>query len=148
MDSISQTRIALVAPWAVKYGLDPLLTCAVCEQESQWQPFAVRFEPGFYTKYVSPQKLTDVTEAYCRAMSFGLMQIMGQTAREFGYQDKYLTQLCQSELGLEFGCKKLRACFDKHNNDNETALLAYNGGINLEYAAEVLARVPHYMGAS
>ena len=35
-------------------ALDPGLVCAVIEQESAWNPWAMRYEPAFFTKYVAP----------------------------------------------------------------------------------------------
>ena len=48
----------------------------------------MRYEPAFFTKYVAPlytnNKIT-ATEAYARGFSWGLMQVMGQVARESGF---------------------------------------------------------------
>jgi len=92
-----QTLIDLAKQTAAKYGLDPNIVCAVIEQESGWNPSAIRYEPAFMTKYVAPLytagKVT-ATEAYARSFSWGLMQIMGQVAREEGFDGEYLAQLC------------------------------------------------------
>jgi soluble lytic murein transglycosylase-like protein len=143
----------LAAKWAAKYGLNPYIVAAVCEQESGWNPFAVRWEPAFFQRYVVPQGLGDSTEAYTRAMSFGLLQVMGEVAREEGFAGKFLTELCDPDTGLDYGCRKLKKCFIEHgvllSDDVQLAahpLLSYNGGGNLEYATQVLARVPRYEG--
>ncbi len=66
-------------------GLDPALVCAVCHHErANWKQWAVRYEPGFYEKYVEKMVGISATEKTMRATSFGLMQIMGQVARELG----------------------------------------------------------------
>ena len=127
---------------AGKYRLDPALVCAVCEQESEWRPWAVRMEPAFYAKYTQPMTLSD-TEEYTRAISWGLMQVMGETARECGYDRKFLSELCDPEMGLEFGCRKLLRSVTKTANTHD-ALLKYNGGGNPKYAEEVLARMDKY----
>ena len=139
----NDARLALAKKWAPKYGLDPFLVCAVIEQESAWNPWAMRFEPGFLARYIIPLKIADPTEAHARATSFGLMQAMGQIAREQGFGGRFLTELCDPDVGVAIGCRKLQECFSVHG-DAETALLAYNGGGNLAYAEQVLARVPHY----
>lgn len=130
---------------ATRYGLAPSLVCAVCEQESDWNCGAVRFEPGFLKRYVDPLNLY-LLESLDRSTSWGLMQIMGQTAIEFGWPLKVapLTDLRDPTQGLQFGCKKLQNCFLKHGGNRESALLAYNGGSNPNYPAEVIARIQHY----
>jgi soluble lytic murein transglycosylase-like protein len=140
------SRIALASKYAAKYGLNAAIVAAVCEQESSWNPFAVRFEPAFYERYVVPLMIAETitaTEAECRAMSFGLMQVMGQVARERGFSGRFLTELCDPDVGVDIGCRKLQKCFSVHG-DADTSLLAYNGGGNVEYASQVLARVAHY----
>jgi soluble lytic murein transglycosylase-like protein len=47
--------ISLARAAAAAHSLDPALVCAVCEQESSWDPFAIRYEPAFYDRYVAPQ---------------------------------------------------------------------------------------------
>jgi soluble lytic murein transglycosylase-like protein len=79
------TLIALAHTAAAAHALDPALVCAICEQESAWDPFALRYEPAFFDRYVAPQLAAgkiSVTEAHARAFSWGLMQVMGQVARE------------------------------------------------------------------
>jgi soluble lytic murein transglycosylase-like protein len=146
--STNDARLALVTKWAVKYGLDPCIVAAVCEQESGWNPWAMRYEPAFFERYIVPMTqgahALEATEATARAISFGLMQVMGQTAREFGFQPKFLAQLCEPDSGVEFGCRKLQHCFATHS-DPAAALLLYNGGGNTFYGQQVLARVPHYV---
>jgi soluble lytic murein transglycosylase-like protein len=138
-------RKELAKRFATAHLLDPAIVAAVCEQESGWNPFAVRYENEFLHRYVKPlNPLAPTTPEITRACSFGLMQIMGLTAMELGWRGYYLTQLCDPEIGMEFGCRKLRKCFDLHPNDNIAALLAYNGGSNPIYASQVLARVSKY----
>jgi soluble lytic murein transglycosylase-like protein len=137
-------RKQIAMKYAAAHLLDSALLAAVCEQESGWNPFAVRYENGFLHEYVKPvNPVSPTTLEVTKAMSFGLMQIMGLTAMEFGWRGYYLTQLCDPEIGMEFGCRKLRHCLDLHS-DRNVALLAYNGGSNLNYAPEVLARMPKY----
>ena len=135
---------------AAEHALDPALVCAVIEQESAWDPWAVRYEPGFLSRYVAPLytagKLS-ATEAYTRSMSWGLMQLMGQVAREFGFEDASLAELCDPATGVEFGCRVLAARL-KRARDVSAALLAWNGGANPNYAAEVLARTRNYSSHS
>jgi soluble lytic murein transglycosylase-like protein len=132
---------------AATESLDPALVCAVIEQESAWNPWAMRYEPLFFAKYVAPlytnNKIT-ASEAYARGFSWGLMQVMGQTAREHGFNSQFLSALCDPAAGLTIGCKILRAKLDAAHNDTARALQLWNGGANPNYSIEVLARIPRY----
>lgn len=146
--STNDARLALVTKWAQKYGLDPYLVCAVCEQESSWNPFAIRFEPLFEARYIKPAIPTaPTTRQLTEAVSFGLMQVMGGVAMECGWAGKFLTELCDPDTGVDYGCRKLAKCFAL-KPDPEQALLAYNGGGNQFYGKQVLARVVHYLPAT
>ena len=108
----------------------------------------MRYEPAFFTKYVAPlytNNKVSASEAYARGFSWGLMQVMGQVARETGFEPLFLSALCDPEQGLAIGCKVLRKKFDAAGGDPTRALLAWNGGGNALYAAQVLARRPHYL---
>src|SRR5579864_8905025 len=128
--------VSLAKAQASQLLLDPALVCAVCEQESFWRPSAVRFEPAFEARYIHPAlPQAPTTLELTKAISFGLMQIMGETAIEFGWKGDFLTELCVPEVGLLYGCKKLRRCCDRLSQVSD-ALLAYNGGGNPNYPAE------------
>lgn len=131
-------QLAITAAQA--HGLDPALVQAVCEQESNWVPWAIRYEPAFEARYVDPLGLAP-TEAFARGFSWGLMQLMGQVARELGFTG-HLASLCDPETGLEWGCKllvnKLKGV------DLHTGLQHWNGGGNPNYADQVIARMSKY----
>lgn len=147
--------IALARATAEKHGLAPELVCAICEQESDpdgkgpqpWDPWSMRFEPGFFKKYVVGLYTTGkirVTEAYARSFSYGLMQTMGQTAREHGFAGRFLTELCDPAVGLEFGCRILKHKMDAAHGDVKQALLYWNGGSNPSYPDQAMARMERY----
>ncbi len=128
-------------------GLDAALVCAVVEQESNWNTWAIRYEPLFFAKYVAPlytNNKVGATEAYARGISWGLMQVMGQVAREVGVNAPFLSMLCDPAAGLAAGCKVLRRKLDSCAGDTHRGLLAWNGGGNPDYADEVLSRVSRY----
>jgi soluble lytic murein transglycosylase-like protein len=140
--------LVLARSAAVAQSLDAALVCAVVEQESGWNPWAMRFEPHFFAKYVAAQYTNNrvsASEAYARGFSWGLMQVMGQVAREAGFDAFYLSALCDPEQGLAIGCQVLRKKLDAAKGDTARGLLAWNGGANPAYAAQVLARKPHYV---
>ena len=140
--------VALARKAAASQSLDPALVCAVIEQESSWYAWAMRYEPAFFAKYVAGlytnNKIT-ASEAYARGFSWGLMQVMGQVAREMGFDGTFLSALCDPEQNLAIGCKLLRKKFDAMGGDTTRGLLAWNGGADSAYAAQVLARRAHYL---
>src|SRR5579859_6235868 len=156
--------VSLARKTAALHALDPSLVCAIVEQESAWNPWAIRYEPAFFAKYVAPlytnNKISS-SEAYARGFSWGLMQVMGQVARENGYAEPFLSSLCDPADALQIGCRVLRKKFDAVQfaamppvsqaivpapGDLTTrALLLWNGGSNPAYPIQVLARRTHYL---
>jgi soluble lytic murein transglycosylase-like protein len=139
--------VSLARKAADAEGVDPALVCAVVEQESAWNPWAMRYEPQFFAKYVAPlytNNKVGATEAYARGFSWGLMQVMGQTARETGLNSPNLSTLCDPTVGLSIGCKLLKKKLAAANGEPRKALQSWNGGANPDYADEVLARLPRY----
>lgn len=93
---------------ASKNGLDPAIVCAVIEQESAWDCHAMRYEGAFRARYVAPLGLP-ATEEIARSISWGLMQVMGQVAREHGFDGRFLSALCEPDAGVSMGCVVLAA---------------------------------------
>src|SRR6266571_2881329 len=140
--------LTLARKAAAAQSLDPALVCAVIEQESGWNPWAIRYEPAFFSKYVASlytNNKISASEAYARGFSWGLMQVMGQVARETGFDALFLSAMCDPEQGLAVGCKVLRKKFDAAAGGTTHALVAWNSGGNPNYAAQVLARRSHYL---
>lgn len=135
--------IALARTTAVRHSLDAALVCAVVEQESSWDTHAIRYEPGFRTRYVAPFGLPP-TEEVARSISWGLMQVIGQVAREHGFGGKFLSALCDPERGLDIGCAALAAKLKSADGNLTRALELWNGGAKADYAAEVIARIASY----
>lgn len=125
------------------------LVAAVVTCESTWNTFACRFEPEKHAKLTKPAKtpaeetarlakLSEVasmakaqnfsadTEAALYCSSFGLMQIMGETARDIGFVG-HLTELFVPEVGLEWGIRYLQNLLAKYH-DRDAAVSAYNWG--------------------
>jgi soluble lytic murein transglycosylase-like protein len=134
--------VTLARTVAAQRSLDPALVCAVVEQESSWDTFAFRYEPAFRTRYVVPLALPP-SEEIGRSISWGLMQVMGQSAREHGFTERSLAALCDPAAGLSIGCAVLSAKLQA-SGEIARALQLWNGGAHSDYAAEVLARLPKY----
>lgn len=143
----TDSLIPLIAAKAAAHALNPALVCAVVEQESGWNPWAIRYEPIFFENYVErlarEGRLHDATEEVARAISWGLMQVMGEVAREAGYAG-HLAQLCEPETGAEIGCRVLAKKLAETDGSVRQGLLLWNGGADLDYADQVLARVAKY----
>lgn len=143
----------LIQEIAPRYGLDPRLVQAIVKVESAGNPWAWNPEPRYrYLWDVSrnqPFKLTSDEassktppadfphlkgdrdqEWWGQQASWGLMQLMGAVAREYGCREPYLTALLGPELNLRYGClhlQKLRRRFEgEHGLDGVIA--AYNAG--------------------
>lgn len=120
--------------------------------ESRWNHYAMRHEPAFLRTYVEPIPGLSPTEKIGRATSWGLLQIMGQTAREFGFTGKYLPELCDPETNLDLACQILKTRFAIDGNW-DGALARYNGGLlgnnvppyrNAHYVMTVHSRAEMY----
>ena len=72
------------------------------------------------------------------------MQTMGQVARETGAEFAFLTELCNPDRALEFGCSHLAKTLERAGGLTDRALQLWNGGGNPNYAIEVLARIGAY----
>jgi len=140
-------RKALASLYGKKHGIDVALLCALIEHESSWDPWTIRFEPAFYGRYIQPLvesgKIKTATEAYARAFSWGLMQIMGEVARELGFTGN-LASLCDPDVGVEYGCRKLNHCLAGNTNVHD-ALMSYNGGADSSYPTAVLNLKAKYL---
>lgn len=88
----------LIAPLAAQHGVDPALVHAVVAVESNYQP-----------------------TARSRKGAMGLMQLMPETARQYGVADAY-----EPAANLDAGIRHLRSLLDRY--DVGLALAAYNAG--------------------
>lgn len=153
--------VALAKETAGAYRLDPILICAMCEQESSWNPFAVRCESesGFAARYGaeyarivknSASKQDDKWFHFEDLFysSYGLLQTMYpvviETFPEAAADLIYPTRLCDAGMSLKYGCKLFALKLRLAKGRVPQALLYWNGGGNPEYPREVLARQSTY----
>ena len=113
-------------------GLDLLLVEAIVTVESGGDQYAARYEPH-YRWFADPDKharalrITLETEKVFQQTSWGLMQVMGGTARWLGFRGQ-LPELTNVNVGLKWGCLYLSRLFNKYEGDAESAVAAYNAG--------------------
>lgn len=128
------STLNLIENMSVAHQLPFPLVFAIVQVESAGNPFAMRYEPAFFSRYVVGKghlvypPCSRATEEQLRAMSFGLMQIMGQTAREMGFEGPFLTELLDPTINLDWGCRKLAQQIKRYKGDVESAVAAYNAG--------------------
>jgi soluble lytic murein transglycosylase-like protein len=122
------------------------LIAGIAMQESSGKPWAMRAEEGFFNHYIKDKPLNgfqgELWDEYERAMrscSFGLMQVMGNTAREFGFQG-HLHELLEPVKSVNWGTK-IFAHHLHETQDTIKALLRYNGGGDPEYPDKVFERI-------
>lgn len=109
---------------AALFDLDPKLVACIIYQESGGDENAYRVEEGFYDRYLKNKKAKElsgyvpnfpptlISEKRARAVSYGSMQIMGETARMMGYKGRWLPNVKKSEDNIYIGCKYLRYLSD------------------------------------
>lgn len=147
----------LVVTMAGSYQLPVVIVRAMVEHESVGGiPAAMRFEPDFYKRYLEgktpdfrPDGSSWDTERIGRAISWGLMQVMGETARVVGFRG-WFGELLTPAVGLEWGCRYLRRLADRYLADGgwPTVMRAYNGGpgnrdkLDSPYPGKILALIP------
>lgn len=101
----------LIEEMCEKYDIRPEVVYALIKVESGGDSFATRFEPG-YTAFYSAREfakenlITRKTEEIHQATSWGLMQVMGGTARRLGLEAP-IPVLIDPANNIEYGCKLL-----------------------------------------
>lgn len=152
---------------AARHQLAADLVEAVCRQESSGHRHAWNPEPHYrylwnvrtrrpFRPLTAAERASEVPpgdfpclagdrdqEWWGQQASWGLMQVMGAVAREYGFQEPYLPQLCEVRYGLEYGCTVLKARLRWASGDVAKALAAYNAGQGgwtngRDYAVKVL----------
>lgn len=147
MGIINTEEIAsLIIEKANKYTLDiPLFASLIYHESDGGNPWAVKVEEEFYSKYLFFRTKATLsgfipndiqTDKRLRSISWGLCQIMGETARELGFKEKFLPMLLDPKLNLEYGAKYLGVCRDKSSTER-LMLLRWNGGGDENYPERV-----------
>lgn len=121
----SQSLPQIIKFNAAKFDLDWKLVACIIYQESGGDEEAYRFEDAFYDKLLADKRKDELvgyvpnfpptltSEKRARSASYGVMQVMGETARLMGFAERWLTKLRFSENNVYIGCKYLRHLFDK-----------------------------------
>jgi soluble lytic murein transglycosylase-like protein len=123
---------------AQQHVLPPPLVEAIVRAESGGNTWAIRYEPKFYDRYIDGKTwqpspgASFATEQRSLAFSWGLMQVMGSTARSEGFTGTFLSELCDPAVGLDIGCRHLSTLDRRFPVIQEytwyDVCAAYNGG--------------------
>ena len=137
-------------PWekikkaADDHNLDPNLIAAICHVESSGLQWINRHEPDYkwtidILKHAQRCHTNVITERNNQQTSWGLMQIMGGTARWIGFEG-HMPELCKPEVNLKWGCKYLERLMRGHSI--EEAISCYNAG-SVRYVDGELSNQPY-----
>ena len=119
---------------AKEHKLPPALVCAITEKESSWRPWAIRFEPGYRWLHLRNDDVprfpgvTSATELCQQRTSWGLMQVIGSTARDLGFPGSYMSELCEPTVGLDYGCRFILSLRERFGESIPDIISSYNAG--------------------
>lgn len=139
--------VPLIRVHAFNYKLDVDLVAAVIAQESTGLQYSQRVERGFWARYAdgirrfvrgTADEADDFWSKFpdIYSSSYGLMQVMLQTAAEAGFTYRFPGELFDPERNIIAGCMIL-ARHLRATKDERQALLRYNGGGNPSYPDDV-----------
>lgn len=115
--------VSLVQGIATAEGIPWEAVYAICMTESSGNEFAIRHEAHY--RWVLGDNLT-AGEYIGQKTSWGLMQVMGAVAREYGFTDQF-PALWDPATGIKYGVKHLKRLYAKHSKWPQT-IAAYNAG--------------------
>jgi soluble lytic murein transglycosylase-like protein len=147
--------LPIVNKIAIECGLSPDLVDAIVQVESSYRPEVTRFEPKYKHLYAPDvfakrHKILLGQECKNQRTSFGLMQIMGGTARWLGFKGIF-SELFEPEINIRFGCRYLKKLRFLCTSDDDL-IASYNAGsprrsadgayVNQSYVDKVRAIYP------
>lgn len=144
---------ALINRYSIQYNMRPEILAGLIMQESSGNPLAARAEPGFKRRYLDAKPLSNFVpssaimpgewERTLRSFSYGLCQIMGQVAREYGIKSNYLFCLFDPAVNIELCCRILNRHMGEKRDETtyRKALLRYNGGGDPDYPDKIFRRI-------
>ena len=124
--------LAMIIGAAEQAQIPPELILAIIEVESGGEAYAAKLNPNY--PYTMPQAKRPAgvdpnTEMYMQKTAWGLMQVMGATARSVGF-DGRLPELAAPDINVRVGVAYLNTLMSKHRARYglEGVVAAYNGG--------------------
>lgn len=123
--------MALIKRIALEKRIDAKLIAAIIIVESGGNQFAQQYQPNFHYFYNLETSAriaghTYLTERVGQATSHGLMQIMGATARNLGFEGPF-GRLYDPEINLRLGSNYINQLQKKYESEADV-ISAYNMG--------------------
>lgn len=130
-DWVMKLPLNLIYCAASDFKLNSNLIAAIVKVESGGDASKCRYEPAFkylheVDKYAALLGVTKDTERMQQMTSWGLMQVMGGTARFIGFKDD-LTKLSDPDESLRIGCQYFKILLNRYSAVDD-AVAAYNAG--------------------
>lgn len=114
-----------------RHRVDPKVIAAMITIESEWNPTAIRYEPGFkylfaVEDHARALRITADTEATCQKCSVGLGQLMVGTARWLGFGGPMAT-LFEPHVNVDYTCRYYARLSERYAAVSDR-VAAYNAG--------------------
>jgi hypothetical protein len=121
----------LINEFCTSLKVDKFVVASIIKVESNGNPWVSRFESKIKTFYLSKDHAkatgqSEITEQIHQGMSFGLMQVLGLTARRMGF-DQPLGRLFDVPTNLYYGCTLLAELRGRYESQTDQ-IAAYNAG--------------------
>jgi len=122
-----------VNKYSYEFDLNPKWVLAVIKCESEFNQYALRFEPKFQWLHnvdimQSRLKCTADTAKYMQMCSYGLMQIMGATYIDMLGNYQWPTNLFDIDENIYYGCCFFKKKYQTWGPDIAATYSAYNAG--------------------
>lgn len=128
---LASPPLGIIETTCKSFLVDPLILVSLIYTESRGNQFATRYEGGFHftsnlAKWARHTHVLEQTELVGQKTSWGLMQVMGGTAREMGFDGNF-PQLCDAGIGIKYGAMYYWRQMERYK-DPMQAVAAYNAG--------------------
>lgn len=122
----------IILPLAAQQGIEVGWVNAIITQESNWNPFALRYEPNYRyifsaESFAKKLGISVETETQTQKFSWGLGQLMGGLARELGHTLP-MGNLFDPSMNIFYIIKRLGQ-LKKVSAVPDDVFAGYNGGL-------------------
>ena len=127
-----QTWIEMITEKSRQADLPPEMILAIIDTESDGNPYAATYHANYSWINMQTKRPADChpnTESVLQRTAWGLMQIMGATARNIGFEG-WLTELTDPERNIVVGIECLAGLSEKYLESHgiDGVIAAYNAG--------------------